>query len=81
MRPASAFAQAAQQFACSVTVRNGDRGVDGKSWVNLILLAARPGTELVLEVSGPDADDALELLAEVLASDGADDHPPATLTG
>lgn len=69
MRPAAAFAQLARQYTGPVVVRNGDRHVDGKSWVDLMLLAAVSGTELVVEVSGPDADDALDALTDMLASD------------
>jgi phosphocarrier protein HPr len=69
MRPAAAFAELASRFESSVTVsRDGTRPVDGKNWLELLLLAAEPGTKVTLEVAGADAHDALDALAEILAS-------------
>jgi phosphotransferase system HPr (HPr) family protein len=70
MRPATAFAQLARSFACKVTVWNGPARADGKSSLDLILLVAMPGAELVLEVEGDDAPSALDKLAGVLADPG-----------
>ena len=70
MRPATAFAQAARAFRAAVTVWNGDRRADGKSSLDLLLLTALPGAELVLEADGDDAADAVERLAGLLASPG-----------
>lgn len=70
MRPATAFAQTARTFRAAVTVWNGDRRADGKSSLDLILLVALPGAELVLEVDGDDAPDAAEPLAALLADPG-----------
>ena len=68
MRPAAAFAELAAQFDSSVRLARNAQVVDGKNWLELLLLAAEPGTELTLEVSGPDAPKAMEALAEQLAS-------------
>src|SRR5438874_1478993 len=68
MRPATLFAQRASQFQSTVTVSKEDRRVNGKSPIELLLLFAPQGTELTLEVSGPDAPAALETLAELLAA-------------
>ncbi|HEY8503955.1 MAG TPA: HPr family phosphocarrier protein, partial [Gemmataceae bacterium] len=73
LRPAAAFAQLARQFAAAVTVRRGEKRVNGKSWPDLLLLGAEHGTELVLEVSGEDGPAALEALAELLASGGSEE--------
>ena len=72
MRAAAAFAKVAMQFHSAVTVRKQDRGVNGKSWLNLITLAARPGTELLLEVAGDDAEIAMPVLVEALGSTSPD---------
>jgi len=68
MRPATAFAQTARTYRAAVTVYNGDRRADGKSSLDLILLIAEPGAELVLEVDGEDAGTAIEPLAALLAA-------------
>jgi phosphotransferase system HPr (HPr) family protein len=81
MRPAAAFAKCAQQFQSRVTVRLGERTVDGKSIFDVLLLAAEPGAELVLEASGSDAAAALATLGDILALPSMDDEPPAEPTG
>jgi phosphocarrier protein HPr len=70
MRPATAFAQTARRFRSSVAVYNGEKKADGKSSLDLILLVALPGVELVLEVDGDDAVDAVGPLADLLADPG-----------
>ncbi len=72
LRPAAAFAKAASAFQCNVTLQRGTDRVNGKSPLELILLAAEHGTELKLEVSGADAATALDTLAEILANPGED---------
>jgi phosphotransferase system HPr (HPr) family protein len=74
LRPAAAFAKRAREFAASVQVLRDDRAVNGKSQLDLVLLAAEPGTELIIEVSGPDAESAIEALAELLAGTSAEDE-------
>lgn len=66
MRPMAAFAQMASRFQSSVKVSREGQSVNGKSILDLMLLAAAQGTELTLEVAGPDAQAALDALVEVL---------------
>ncbi len=78
-RPGAAFAKLASTFACTVTVAKDDRRVNGKSLLELMLLAAEQGTDLIIEASGPDASAALDALAALLASPGLDDEEDAPL--
>jgi phosphocarrier protein len=79
MRPATKFAQLANQFQSSVVVYKGDQRINGKSPLDLMLLGADQGTELTLEVSGSDAPAAIDALAELMAAPSADDgESPAT---
>lgn len=76
MRAAFAVAKLAGRFKAAVTVRRQDRAVDGKSGTRLMTLGALPGTELVLEVNGEDAEAALPVLTAALqapSADGLDD--------
>jgi phosphotransferase system HPr (HPr) family protein len=73
MRPASAFAKRAREFASAVTVIRDEREVNGKSQLDLLMLAAEPGAELVIEVCGDDAQSALPVLADLLACPGEPD--------
>jgi phosphocarrier protein HPr len=67
LRPSAAFAELAGHYQCNVCVCLDGRTVNGKSIWDLISLAAMPGSELTLEADGPDAAEALEALAELLA--------------
>jgi phosphocarrier protein HPr len=66
MRPMAAFAQLAARFESSVKVFREGQSVNGKSILDLMLLAAAQGTELTLEVAGPDAEVALGALVTLL---------------
>jgi len=64
-RPADMFVRLALQFAAHIEiVKDGER-FNGKSILSLLTLAAEQGTELVLRADGPDAEEALEALAEL----------------
>jgi phosphotransferase system HPr (HPr) family protein len=74
LRPATAFAKLARQYESKITLHRDDRVVNGKSQVELILLAAEPGAQVILEVDGPDADAALPVLADLLGRPSCDDE-------
>ena len=70
-RPAMQFVDAANQFASRVTVyRGGDDPIeaDGKSVMQMIILAATEGTQMRIEADGDDADAAVKALAELFES-------------
>lgn len=67
LRPAGRFAETARRFAAEVRVRCQGAVADGKSVMDLLCLAAAAGTSLTLEASGPDAAEAVEALAVVVA--------------
>src|SRR5262245_13686401 len=75
LRPLTAFARMAQRFASQVTVAFNGKRVDGKSPIELMLLAAPQGSELTVAASGPDARAALEALVNVLNTPFADEEP------
>jgi phosphocarrier protein HPr len=68
-RPASIFVKIANRFESEVTVRKGSEAVNGKSIMGLMTLAANQGSVLELEISGADAQKALEELEQFLLSD------------
>ena len=75
MRPMSAFVQLAGKYQSTVhIIRPDGQRIDGKSMLGLLSLAAEQGTELTLEVSGPDAKDAAEALAGLMARPHPDDE-------
>lgn len=67
MRPLQAFVEQANKFRSDVQVgRTGGEMVNGKSMIHLLTLGADQGTEIAIVASGPDAEEALGTLLEVL---------------
>lgn len=73
-RAADRFARAAKRYSCAVTLWNGDRKADGKDLWDLIMLSVFPDTEVILEVDGVDASNALDPLAEILGAPNGEDY-------
>ena len=70
-RPAMQFVDVANQFTSTVTVHKGGEepcDADGKSVMQMIILAATEGTPLRIEADGEDAQKAVDTLAELFAS-------------
>ena len=67
MRPLLAFVEATQRFQAEIWVEKegGDR-VNGRSGMSLLSLGVAPGSRVIIEVDGPDAAQAVEVLAEIL---------------
>lgn len=72
-RPAMAFADTASQFQADIAVLKGGTKYDGKSIMNLMMLAATQGTELEIEAAGGDADGALAALQQLVESNFGED--------
>jgi phosphotransferase system HPr (HPr) family protein len=68
MRPVTAFAQLAGRFESAVQVVREGRAVNGKSPWDMMSMLSPPGTELTIEVDGPDAAAALEALVGMLVN-------------
>jgi phosphocarrier protein HPr len=70
-RPAMMFVDLANQFQSDVKVyKGGDEPAeaDGKSVMQMIILAATEGTPLRIEANGSDAETAVQKLAELFES-------------
>lgn len=65
-RPAMCFVDVASQFASNITVKRGEQAVDGKSIMQMMLLAATKGTELEVVADGDDASTACEALKKLV---------------
>lgn len=66
MRPAMKFVEIANRFNSEIKVSNGDTNVDGKSIMNISMLAATCGTKLRIRAKGPDAQEAINALRELV---------------
>ncbi len=65
-RAATKFANTANKFTSKVQVCFGDRSIDGKSIMALMLLAAARGSVITLSTDGPDSEQAMEALLELI---------------
>lgn len=65
-RPSSLFVQTASQFDSEIIVKFADEEINGKSIMGLMLLAAEQGRRLLLEADGPDEEEMLEALKELV---------------
>ena len=69
------FVEAASKLEPRVTVRRCDQDdvVDGKSIMQMMMLAATYGTELEIAATGPGADNAVKVLIKLVKSGFQDD--------
>jgi len=65
-RPSGAVVSLANGFESELSIRCGDREVDGRSILGLITLGAACGSVLVLRGIGPDAEAMIEALARLI---------------
>ena len=68
LRPCSAIASTVGRHQAKVTIQNGTQSANAESVMDLLLLAATQGTELVLFATGPEAEEALEAVVGLLDS-------------
>ncbi len=68
LRAADQFVRLARRFQCEIRVHYQGKECNGKSILDLTILAAICGTRLDLEACGPDAVEAVEALAVVVAA-------------
>ena len=76
MRPAMQFVDVANRFDAEVTVSNAENMVDGKSIMQMSMLAATCGTKLNVKTRGTDAKNALDALRELVEVELFDEPPP-----
>ena len=66
MRPAMQFVECANRFASQITVSKDSQSVDGKSIMQVTMLAAGKGTKLKIRAVGSDAREAVEALVAII---------------
>lgn len=76
MRPAMQFVDIATQFSCDITVSNGQTSVDGKSIMQMSMLAATYGSKLKIRAEGKDAPQAAKALKELVEDKHFDEPVP-----
>jgi len=76
MRPAMKFVDIANRFDSEINVSNGETDVDGKSIMQISMLAATCGTKLKVRAKGPDAQEAVNALKELVEEKHFDEPTP-----
>jgi phosphocarrier protein len=66
LRAADRFARLARQYDSELRVYREGKSADGKSILDLLTLAAGPGSRLDLEARGPDAEAMVAALAALV---------------
>lgn len=67
-RPAMSLVDTASEFSSDIKIAKGSQVVDAKSIMQLMMLAATKGTELVVTAEGPDADNAIAAITTLIES-------------
>ena len=67
-RPSASFVQTANRFRSSVKVEKDGQVADGKSILDLMMLAAAQGTNITVKANGEDAQEALKALGDLIES-------------
>lgn len=65
-RPAAQFVKTASQFEAEILVEKDGEEINGKSIMGLMMLAAGHGSVLKLIAEGPDAEEALQSLEDLV---------------
>jgi phosphotransferase system HPr (HPr) family protein len=73
-RAAAKFVHTAGRFTAHIRVARGEREVDGKSIMGLLLLAAAQGSGIRITADGPDETEAIAALC-ALVERGFDEGP------
>lgn len=74
-RPAHLFVQTANAYASKLKVGRADSSerVDGKSIMGIMMLAAEPGTVLEIECEGPDCEEQMRAILELIGANFGED--------
>ncbi len=67
-RPATQFVNTAKQFASTIEIIKGEKKADGKSILGVMAMAVKHNETIELVANGPDEQEALGKLAELLTT-------------
>ena len=67
-RPAARIVRLASNFSADIELAKDGVGVNGKSIMGVMMLAAECGSSITIRANGPDAEAAVAALADLVAS-------------
>ncbi|NPU13177.1 MULTISPECIES: HPr family phosphocarrier protein [Bradyrhizobium] len=65
-RASAKFVQMVEKFQAEVWVTRGGETVGGRSIMGLMMLAAAPGTKILVSATGPEAEAALQAITDLV---------------
>jgi len=77
LRAAGRIVKLTKTFGSEVTIRFNGRVANAKSIMGLASLAAEFGAEVEIEITGPDENEAADLLVQLIAVDLATPETPS----
>ena len=79
-RVAAAVVRMSFRFAAEIFLRKGGKEVKGTSIIGLLMLGVAPGDELLVRAEGPDAMQAVDAMAQMVAAcEPAPTEPPVAI--
>ena len=73
-RPAAVLVKTANRFKSEITIQKGQQKVNGKSIMGVMMLAAGPGSHLIVRISGPDAQRAMAEIEKLIDRNFSDEE-------
>ncbi|GJM05745.1 MAG: phosphocarrier protein HPr [marine bacterium B5-7] len=73
-RAAAKFVQVASSFHAEINVSSGPREISGKSIMGVMMLAAGKGIEIDIKTIGPDEDEAMAALEDLINNKFGEDE-------
>jgi phosphocarrier protein HPr len=67
-RPAAEIVKLSSKFNCDITIVRDDLEVNGKSIMGVMMLAAEYGANILVRANGPDAEQAVNAIADLVAA-------------
>ena len=67
-RPSAQLVSVTSRFASEVFITKDSLRINAKSIMGVMMLAAEKGSELLIEVNGPDEEEAIQAILEIIAS-------------
>ena len=67
-RPAAEIVKLSSKFKAEITIVRDDLEVNGKSIMGVMMLAAEFGSNILVRATGPDAEQAVNAIADLVAA-------------
>ncbi|NQY42351.1 MAG: HPr family phosphocarrier protein [Legionellales bacterium] len=67
-RASAKFVNTAAKYKSKINIESDNRSVNGKSIMGILMLAAKQGTELNIQIEGPDEHEMLNALESLISN-------------